>query len=378
MAARKKTQKDVTTASLTHGRQAAGAKYLREGFGFTADDDIAWALGFPYVRYLTDDAPTKVGPHPFVVFDEHQLTFPRATAVRIVRGYHHRPAPPGCDISKATKEVRKRVESTSELGVDEVSELIRSQVHHESDWYLPQRFGRMLLLAEALVGSVPVAHAVVDALERIKLSDKASNFEEVVAMLGFMLLRVPPDVSDALHARLRKRLAGKEIKVASKGAAQRDLYRTLDLVLEGKRAIPRSADGAPHGYATRPSLLWVNDDPSFLRSRLRRDDDCSAAPEARLVFLGGDEVLDFELAWMDRYQWPSPRSLVHRILSEHYAPIRSPKLVPLMLRLSRTKGGKRAALAWFSEHAAYARPHLEKLARGPGGDAAKQLLADLA
>ena len=46
-----------STRSFEHGKNAAGAQQVREGFTWTAEGDLAFALGFPYVSYLVADHP---------------------------------------------------------------------------------------------------------------------------------------------------------------------------------------------------------------------------------------------------------------------------------------------------------------------------------
>ena len=53
--AKRSKKKTAAVGALMHGTAAYGARYLKKGFGFTAEDDLAWALGYPHLRVLTDE-----------------------------------------------------------------------------------------------------------------------------------------------------------------------------------------------------------------------------------------------------------------------------------------------------------------------------------
>jgi len=358
--------------ALSAGTNAYGCRFLKEGFGFDSNEDLEWALGWPHVRYVADTKPERHDGRPHGVFDEWQLVLPRATAIRIMRGYHHRPED-RADAGKTTKAVRAQINRTTPLERDEVAQIVRLHMRVDSEWYLPSRFSTLLLVAEALVGTEAVVEPMVEALEAFRVNDLKKDFQTLhraVLELGFMLLRLPA----SRHAEIVKRLeavfekTGKTPPMLAKGKPCTQIFRALDLILHGKKAVTRSADGAPFGLASQSSLLYVHDDPAFVRAKAEKSDDPGGLePESRLTFVGGEEILDLEQRWMDDYVWPQSKADVQRILVDHYARIRSPRIVPHMVRLSKKGGGKRHALRWLAEHADFARPHLKALARSGDG-----------
>lgn len=53
-----------STMALAHGTNAAGAVALKQGFGWNAQMDLLWALGYPHVVFIVDGfsaADTKQG-----------------------------------------------------------------------------------------------------------------------------------------------------------------------------------------------------------------------------------------------------------------------------------------------------------------------------
>jgi hypothetical protein len=95
-------------------------------------------------------------------------------------------------------------------------------------------------------------------------------------------------------------------------------------------------------------------------------------PDPRLVFLGGDEVYEVELAHALRPAGPTPPAEAHLLALERFGRIRSPHSVALALDLAahgRAKA-RAAARAWLTAHAAFAAPHLHALADGDSARAA--------
>ena len=47
----------ASSAALSHGRAAYGARYVRDGFAVSREDDLHCALGYPHYRTI-DDRPS--------------------------------------------------------------------------------------------------------------------------------------------------------------------------------------------------------------------------------------------------------------------------------------------------------------------------------
>lgn len=205
----------------------------------------------------------------------------------------------------------------------------------------------MPLVLEALVGPDVVADALVAAVEQAAENHWAERDQDragMVKQLGFILLRVRPDRCSALRARLEAvfahRAGGELTKRTPSDNAL--LIRALDLVLHGKAGAERSA--RPVGRAIDPpDVLHVHDDPAFVRAAVEKQDTSwIGRPDPRHVFLGGEAVLDWFFANLKKLKDH------HQAMAEHFAPIRSERMLPLMTALSRTKQGKDAGQRWLA------------------------------
>ncbi|MFN7147639.1 MAG: hypothetical protein ACK4YP_27975, partial [Myxococcota bacterium] len=116
--------------------------------------------------------------------------------------------------------------------------------------------------------------------------------------------------------------------------------------------------------ASDRTLRWyahVTDDPVLVRMRVAVNRH-AYEPDARLVFLGGTDVLQ-------RYarDWPQlGTSDAQRWFFEQVAPIRAPEMYPLMLELAGRSLVRAEAVGWFLAHAHEAMPFLEEAAAGDG------------
>jgi len=134
--------------------------------------------------------------------------------------------------------------------------------------------------------------------------------------------------------------------------------------LRGFEAARRGADR---------NLGWythVTDDANFVRMRVAMD-RLGYRPDARLVFLGGEEVLG-------SYQrrWQRGDSDEQRWFITQMAPIRSLCLAPVMLEMATVSQARGEAAQWFLSHPDFARSFLKEQAEGdglPAGQARKLL-----
>jgi hypothetical protein len=385
MAASKKTAKGkgaagaqtamtVSTAAFKHGASAYGAHYMKKGFGFSEQEDLEWALGWPHVRRLVDSHPADADPLSFLVgtaFPVYDIDFPREQAARRVRFHLFCPSTPDEDKKWATL-ARPYLETAGPITEEEARSVITQHLKPVPDlwwWaFLPQ----IILLCEAFVGTQPVAEALVETVEACPpdvLKSESSERSDCVSLLGFLLLRLPEPVHAALERRLRKVLDAVVATLPDGLAEAGDddfhrPYRSLDRVLNGKPAALRSGE-----YLDQADLLFAGDDPAFIVESLGElPGPGDLPPFARLAFLGGDGVLDVETTWWKKYN--EPRTDTHRIFVQHYARIRSEKMLAIFLAMSQTSKARKEAAAWFAAHADYARPYLERAAAGKGDAAA--------
>jgi hypothetical protein len=201
---------------------------------------------------------------------------------------------------------------------------------------------------------------------------KDSRRSDCVSLLGFLFLRLPEPVRTALEQRLRKVLEA-VVDTIPGGLAEATSepwhlpYRSIDRVLNGQKGVQRL------GRMLSPRDLLLAEDPEFIVDWLRKRPGPGDHPAlARLVFLGGEDVLDIEATWWKKYD--EPRDEAQKIFVQDYARIRSEKMLAIFLAMSQTSKARKEAAAWFAAHADHARPYLERIAAGKGA-AAKWAMA---
>jgi hypothetical protein len=381
-AADAETALPVSTAAFKHGASAYGARFVKKGFGFSEQEDLEWALGWPHVQRLVDGHPDDADPLGWLKlpFPKGRMDFPRERAARWIRYYLFSPKTPA-ESKQWTERAKKYIETPGSITEQEARSVITQHLRPVEDLYWLFNFPQTILLIEAFVGPQPVAEALVETVEACSpdlLKSSSEVRSDCVSLLGFLLLRVPEPVHTALERRLRKVLDAVVATIPGGLAEVREEedfylpYRSLDRVLNGKKAALRS------GAMTVPAdLLFAEDDPSFIVGWLRKQDgpdDYRAL--ARLVFLAGDAVLDVEAKWWSKYKEPD-RDDAQKNFVREYGRIRSEKMLPILLAMSQTSKARKEVAVWFSAHADYARPYLERTAAGKGDAAgwAKALLA---
>src|SRR5262249_29507378 len=157
--------------------------------------------------------------------------------------------------------------------------------------------------------------------------------------VGFVLLRLPSALAEKLRTRLAaifdrrvKALRNKEL--GPRKGERGSLLRALDVVLHGRAGAERS--GARNDDAIQPAhLLHVIGDESFVREAACR----RVSADARLVFLGGEPVLDHMLESFVRLRG------LHAALIEEFAEVASPKAIELLQRIAKGKEAPERARA---------------------------------
>lgn len=154
-------------------------------------------------------------------------------------------------------------------------------------------------------------------------------------MLGAVLRRVHRSGGKERRGRLEKLFdqwakAWPGGKLATRKPGEMGLQiRELDTVLHGREGVERSAYRSEDGIS-RAEASDVTDDPSFVAELVRK----SPKPQKfevslpRLVFLGGEPVMEFE-----RKQWKAYAADKHAQIVEAFAPIKLPAVAELMLEM---------------------------------------------
>ena len=325
-----------TTEALAHGKAAYGARFVKPGFATTPGADLAFALGFPHLEYIVDDHPDDARAE-IIAYERrsYRLGWPRSVAIRwcrITASKGCRRTPQGATELDTTG--KKALKNSAPLSGDEVALTLKSIFSDTSSY---EDLRDLVRLFEAFVGPELVASSIVDALE--KSSNNVWNHQDhdralVMHHIGFLLLRLPPGLADKLRSRLAaifdrrvKALPTKEL--GPRKGERGSLLRALDLVLHGRAGAERS--GERNEDVIEPGdLVHVTGDADFVREAACQ----RMSPDPRLVFLGGEAVLDHLLDGFARMRG------LHHALLDGFAEVASPKAIQLLQRIA---SGREAA-----------------------------------
>jgi len=171
--------------------------------------------------------------------------------------------------------------------------------------------------------------------------------------LGFVLRR----------CRAGRDAARGELARVHRDGRTNDVARALDLVLHGRAGAERSARSElDYAHATDDDAVWA-------RARLADPSTPSSPIDASLAALGGDALLD---KWEGRLATaPDPRWVATQLCV-----LGGDRALSLVLRLYAARSDTRDTVKGkLPENAAAWREGLERLAGGPYGAAARELLA---
>jgi hypothetical protein len=338
-----KTKKPAVPAppnrALEHGAKAFGARFVRKGFALTPELDLAFALG-----HGSSVGPVKLLPD---VVPGKKVTYSGSEVQRNVALAELRKSPKAPFGEPVVHE-----ENPAPLEVDEAQRLLRNRMPKLA--YRPA----VLRSIEAMVGPSATLAAYLDGLEEMPDQSWNNGGVGVVFHVAYgLLLRTPPDESNAARARLEELLEKKQDQY---GAA------ALDIMLHGSAGIAR------HGYkySTKFKSYQRNDssDPSNVNDlsfcdgerdfvaqqfaalweafKFKVINHMNGPSPARLFFLGGEKTLETELKVVEQYPGTKQPDAF-----ESYQDLRSPLAVQLVKKLCGPKSKVKAkAEAWLAEH----------------------------
>ncbi|MDP2313114.1 MAG: hypothetical protein Q8P41_09440 [Pseudomonadota bacterium] len=349
---------------------AAGLLGLRPGFCSSPDYDALFALGWPHIRFVVDghredDEPTTHALRILAMADPPaRFAWPRRVAQGVVRGWG---LPSIFELAPGFQEFRVEAEEAvwkpSAITPEEAGTLLACRLNQDVPGVSERGIESFVLLLEALVGADVVGSAILDELEQAPVDTLLSEWSlppQVTFHLGFLALRVPRAQSEAWRLRMTtvlERCFAERPKLRRNGfrGAGASHARSLHLVLNGGSAAESSTDRSLRWY------VHVADDSVLVRMRVAVN-RAAYEPDARLVFLGGPDVLA-------RYgrDWPKLGTTdAQRWFFEQIAPIAAPEMYPLMLEMAGRSLVRPEAIGWFVKHAAATRAFLEETAGGDG------------
>ncbi len=331
-------------AALRHGAEAAGAKSVKPGFAYSPEQDLAFALGWPHMRHLVeggadDDASLVEAARAIAAPTRTAKIAPRLARLLAFGIY------PDGKGGVLLEHEGKKVAPAGPMSEDEARRIVSARMKKKN---LQVTENDLVLLLEALVGPEPLTDAIVATLEgfgddELRKRNDAGRF--YAYYVGFGLLRVRAKVAEKQRARLEAVFA-RGAKEGPTDLPSRSLIQMLDVALHGAAGATRSGDRV--GDAIDPyDLLHVTDDPALVRTNVEKQPvDESFTMDARLVFLGGDEVIDvYAKRWSKIKDADEQREIVRT-----FGEIRSPRVVKLMSALAATSKAKKQAAAWLAAH----------------------------
>lgn len=357
---------------------ASGRAHIQKGFAFDARSDALFALGWPHVRLLDDEpmdslVAMEAARRQLLNYDPTpRITWNRRLANAMVRALCF---PAFVDLLPNEKVLRAEVEESlwnpRPVTREEVAAGIALRMRTGPLGLSDRTIETWVLLAEALVGTSVVAHAIVDTLENLDRDTLAGQWALpplITFQLGYLLLRLSAKEGDPLRARLQALLKSSGVDFArarTAADAGTSHLRSLWLVTGGAEAAKRGTD-KNLGWCTH-----VQDDATFVRMRVATD-RLGHRPDGRLVFLGGTAVLPYYAK-----RWRAFGSGEQRWVFEQIADIQSEHTARIALEMSGEPALRADAEGWFRMHHRFGRAYLKGHVDGRSAwmDRAREVLA---
>jgi hypothetical protein len=303
-----------------HGKMAFGARFVRDGFAFTPEHDLEFALGYPHVITLVE-APTNEA-----MFESYASVreVPREQAPRFARWL-------------ATGKVPAATYGDTFMSEDEARDIVAARMKAS----LFERDRDLVRLLEAIVGPEIVLDAITSGLEaygEAELGQYNRAASQTTLWLSLGLLRARTNVSEEHRKRL-------EALFERWPACQ--MRNVLDMTLHGGAGVKRCGYKY-EGFIQDFDLIHAYDDPKLVTREIKKGVlGPSFVPDARLAFIGGEPLIDFYAK-----SWPKIRNRadLHRTL-DAFGRMRSKSVKRMMREVSeRSSAAKERATAWLDEH----------------------------
>lgn len=332
---------------ITENPEASGLSAVHEGFGWTAEDDRLFALGFPLVRWLATAHPDDANVDAAVTmaaekaYPGYAMEWPARIAARLLRKWG---------------VPRHVAASTSEepLSEDE-AKLFAARFSRGAAGGAYDQHEDAALLLEAFVGAEAALEHLTAGFEAISAKDWPNithNVQAVAVAMGVMLDRVSPTRGKATRKRLADLLKKREKSHPAMAGT-----KALDVLLNGAEGFKRSGNKLGTGEPIARFAALAGDDRAAVQQVVVADAKPSTARHiARLAYLGGaDQVLpEYARKWNNIKSGDEQQRLIETV-----GRIRSPHTVEMMLDMSTASKAKKAAAQWFADRAAAVRPFLE-------------------
>ncbi len=339
--------------STEHGIHAAGAKHLRAGFAWTAEYDLAFALGFPFLRALVDEHPDDVETEvearvQRAVWSRYPVFVPARIGLARARALPFVVLNPDASIRNA-ELVQETVQRTDELSVDEARSIVERAMANPS--LVPAVVPECLAILEAVIGPAALADILIAALEGLPDAKRttAPKLRPFGTWLGFSLLRLPAGEAEALASRMDAWLS----KVSKETGVGVSAHQGVEVALQ--RGIRNATD----------AVFLTAGPPDRIRELVLAEGiQVRFAPQARLLFLGGTDAIGFYAENAKKLNADKQPDLFDEL-----GPIKADEVLRFLLRLTAASKERDQAVAWFVDHAEHVLPFLEERAGGTGEEA---------
>ena len=337
-----------STMALMHGKNASGAKALREGFAWNSQMDLLWALGFPKVLLIVDGFPTDETPDTLLDYwnpkraTQLQWWFQQAEVRNPImlsrRGVFAVLSELVTMRNPLTLGVKKFLAVTEprDITANEAREYLLNIA--SSDWD-PDAQNRAALVLEALVGPTPIVDALCSIIESNKFN-KSKRYA-ALSLLRPMRRRVTESDLKSLNDRLKK--------IGSSTEPAQTLGLTLQVTIDPLMHIKKRLDEGKQDQALL-HLDWL-DEPQALvaQCHAKRIKQKPSEPTPRTVFPGGEVVIKSEAAYYATYD----RNYSIPAFADVYSTIQHPAITEMALCLSVDKEFGKKVPTWFAAHATY-------------------------
>jgi hypothetical protein len=361
-----------SSMALVHGENAVGARALKKGFAWNSGMDLAWALGFPYLRFIVDGYPVEdtraalaaaFDPDDVLakmrrakwrsVIGRHIVVQPRRGAMAVI----HEGAVFENPLRAADEEFQ---ELTAPRGIDgaEARDMFRKRAAQAPD---PDVLAFYL---EALIGPDAVAEGLMSLVDD-PVESPFGNKPTVSAVYALIPIsrRLEPRHHDDIVKRLGGRLA--ELRTAGRpegteeGHEWANLHDALSVFCEPEQNAKQDIAAGKPEYGLF-SAKWVDGAPELTTQCLEAQTDVPDVPKSRYCFTGSERVLELAAERFSKYD---ASDVLGKYVND-YTTIQSPHLLGPILELSATQRGRPMIQAWLRARGTSVEPDLQRLARG--------------
>ncbi len=329
----------------------------------TPEQQRLYERGWPYLVQLVDGhkddkkpsiSATKVFREYFGVY---HVNWPRLTAAAFVRA-----SAKTKDSDWDSPEVAKAATSTGPVSDAEAAAIVAAAFERRVRGDMNE-LRHILFALEALTGTDVVLEAVVKALEGLPKKRYSANDDEnpayIAYLSAFLLLR-----SEKRTAFAKRLEAIYDATVKAKAhEGEHSVRGALDLALHGNAGAARTLASSHWQY-----WYWYLhvDDPAVHITRLADNMMSDWVPESRILYLAGEKMLPvYSTKKAVRQGKRLPNILRDFGMFTHEG------VLDLMVEMVGVKGAGDAPREYFEANAAWARPRLERRARGSGANAVK-------